>query len=144
MNKFLTNFQRVRPLFKSFKYNLNHFNMQPKQNLSTQIQDIISILESSSTNTNTNISSQSQSNEQELKSNDNSGGYDGKIKCPKGTRDYGPGDMIIREQMMKTIKNNFNKFGGEFMETPVFELRDVLMDKYGEDEKLIYDLVAQK
>lgn len=70
--------------------------------------------------------------------------YNGKIKCPKGTRDYNRGDMIIRESMMRKIKNNFNKFGGQFMETPVFELRDVLMDKYGEDEKLIYDLAKQE
>ena len=30
------------------------------------------------------------------------------------------------------------------METPGFELRDGLMGKYGEDEKLIYDLAAQE
>ena len=85
-----------------------------------------------------------KSNDDEEDANDNAGGYDGKPKCPRGTRDYGPGDMIIREQMMTSIKRNFNKFGGQFMETPVFELRDILMDKYGEDEKLIYDLAKQE
>ena len=67
-----------------------------------------------------------------------------KVKTARGTRDYSPGDMIIREKMMSSIKRNFNKFGGQFMETPVFELRDILMDKYGEDEKLIYDLAKQE
>ena len=65
------------------------------------------------------------------------------LKTAKGTRDYNAGEMAIREQMMGSIKNNFDKFGGQSMETPVFELRDILMDKYGEDEKLIYELEDQ-
>jgi len=52
--------------------------------------------------------------------------------------------MVIRERMMTSIKRNFNKFGGQLMESPVFELRSILMDKYGEDEQLIYDLAEQE
>lgn len=51
--------------------------------------------------------------------------------------------MAIRENMMNIIKDNFDKYGGQSMETPVFELREILMDKYGEDEKLIYELADQ-
>ena len=45
--------------------------------------------------------------------------------------------------MMSKIIKTFNKYGGEWLETPVFELKQILMDKYGEEcenEKLIYDL----
>ena len=51
--------------------------------------------------------------------------------------------MMIRDRMMEIIKKNFRKFGGQSMETPVFEIREVLMEKYGEDEKLIYELADQ-
>jgi histidyl-tRNA synthetase len=33
--------------------------------------------------------------------------------------------------------------GGVALDTPVFELRETLMGKYGEDSKLIYDLADQ-
>jgi histidyl-tRNA synthetase len=33
--------------------------------------------------------------------------------------------------------------GGVALDTPVFELRETLMSKYGEDSKLIYDLADQ-
>ena len=37
----------------------------------------------------------------------------------------------------------FEGNGGETIDTPVFELKDVLTEKYGEDSKLIYDLEDQ-
>ncbi len=42
--------------------------------------------------------------------------------------------------MSRTIKEDFKKWGGVFLETPVFETTSLLLDKYGEDEKLIFDL----
>ena len=66
-----------------------------------------------------------------------------KIKTPKGTRDYGPDDMVIREYVFNTIKNVFKRHGGVEIDTPVFELKDILIGKYGEDSKLIYDLADQ-
>jgi histidyl-tRNA synthetase len=33
--------------------------------------------------------------------------------------------------------------GATVLDTPVFELRETLMGKYGEDSKLIYDLADQ-
>ena len=33
--------------------------------------------------------------------------------------------------------------GGDEIDTPVFELKDILTDKYCEDAKLIYDLQDQ-
>lgn len=65
------------------------------------------------------------------------------LKTPKGTKDFGPYEMAIREKVFNTITGVFKRHGAVTIETPVFELRDVLMGKYGEDSKLIYDLQDQ-
>ncbi|GMS96196.1 hypothetical protein PENTCL1PPCAC_18371 [Pristionchus entomophagus] len=66
------------------------------------------------------------------------------LKCPKGTRDYGPTAMAIREQVIEIMTDTFKRHGAETIETPVFELRDVLLGKYGEEGgKLVYDLQDQ-
>ncbi len=66
----------------------------------------------------------------------------GKInaKPPKGTRDIGPVAMSVRESAFTVIKSVFLRHGAVAIDTPVFELREVLQNKYGEDSKLIYDL----
>lgn len=51
--------------------------------------------------------------------------------------------MAIREKVMESIKKVFKKHGAVTIDTPVFELKDILMGKYGEDSKLIYDLQDQ-
>ena len=66
-----------------------------------------------------------------------------KPKTAKGTRDYGPEQMRIREQVFNTIRRVFKRHGGVEIDTPVFELKEVLTGKYGEDTKLIYDLADQ-
>lgn len=75
------------------------------------------------------------------------GGDDGKhqfvLKTPKGTRDYNPKQMAIREKVFNTIINCFKRHGAETIDTPVFELKETLTGKYGEDSKLIYDLKDQ-
>jgi len=73
-------------------------------------------------------------------------GQDGKkflLKCAKGTRDYDPRQMAIREKALKTIVETFKRHGAETIDTPVFELKETLTGKYGEDSKLIYDLQDQ-
>ncbi|XP_019646837.1 PREDICTED: histidine--tRNA ligase, cytoplasmic-like [Branchiostoma belcheri] len=65
------------------------------------------------------------------------------LKTPKGTRDYNPRQMAIREGVFKTIINCFKRHGAETIDTPVFELKETLTGKYGEDAKLIYDLADQ-
>lgn len=64
-------------------------------------------------------------------------------KIAKGTRDYTPDQMRIREQVFTSIKRVFKRHGGVEIDTPVFELKEVLTGKYGEDSKLIYDLADQ-
>ena len=61
-------------------------------------------------------------------------------KCAKGTRDMLPKQMAIREHAFNVIKGVFNKHGASEIDTPVFELKETLTGKYGEDSKLIYDL----
>ncbi|KAJ8337530.1 hypothetical protein SKAU_G00364960 [Synaphobranchus kaupii] len=75
------------------------------------------------------------------------GGDDGKqtfvLKTAKGTRDYNPKQMAIRERVFNTIVSCFKRHGAETIDTPVFELKETLTGKYGEDSKLIYDLKDQ-
>uniref|UniRef100_A0A665V5Q7 histidine--tRNA ligase n=1 Tax=Echeneis naucrates TaxID=173247 RepID=A0A665V5Q7_ECHNA len=75
------------------------------------------------------------------------GGDDGKhqfvLKTAKGTRDYNPRQMAIREKVFNTIIGCFKRHGAETIDTPVFELKETLTGKYGEDSKLIYDLKDQ-
>ena len=61
----------------------------------------------------------------------------------QGTRDYDPFQMSIREKVFNTITNCFKRHGAVTLSTPVFELKETLTGKYGEDSKLIYDLADQ-
>ncbi|KAJ8050404.1 Histidine--tRNA ligase, cytoplasmic [Holothuria leucospilota] len=65
------------------------------------------------------------------------------LKTPKGTRDFTPKQTAIREGVFKVIIDCFKRHGAETIDTPVFELKETLMGKYGEDSKLIYDLQDQ-
>jgi histidyl-tRNA synthetase len=64
----------------------------------------------------------------------------GIIQLPKGTQDYYGQSYEKLEYLKSIITNLYKKYHGEFIETPVFELTHILMDKYGDDEKLIYNL----
>ena len=44
---------------------------------------------------------------------------------------------------MQVIENVFERHGGKALETPVFERKDTLSNKYGEDSKLMFDLADQ-
>ncbi len=61
-------------------------------------------------------------------------------RVPRGMRDILPQRMLQRQYVIGEIEKVFQRFGFEPLQTPVLELRDTLMGKYGEDaEKLIYD-----
>jgi histidyl-tRNA synthetase len=66
-----------------------------------------------------------------------------KPKIAKGARDFTPEQMKIREQAFAAIRRIFKRHGGVEIDTPVFELKEILTGKYGEDSKLIYDLADQ-
>lgn len=65
------------------------------------------------------------------------------LKVPKGTRDFNPQQMALRQSVLEKIVKVFKRHGAETIDTPVFELKEVLTGKYGEDSKLIYDLKDQ-
>eukprot|EP01138_Halocafeteria_seosinensis_P001404 gb/GECG01001440.1/.p1 GENE.gb/GECG01001440.1/~~gb/GECG01001440.1/.p1 ORF type:complete len:968 (+),score=135.35 gb/GECG01001440.1/:1-2904(+) len=73
-----------------------------------------------------------------------SGGARRRPKIPKGTRDFSPEQMEVREKAFSIIKNVFQRHGAVQIDTPVFECRETLLGKYGEEGgKLIYDLADQ-
>ena len=72
-----------------------------------------------------------------------SGGLQRKPKVPKGTRDYLPEQMSIRDEAFGIIRRVFKRHGAVEIDTPVFELKETLTGKYGEDSKLIYHLADQ-
>lgn len=65
------------------------------------------------------------------------------LKTPKGTRDWDPLSMALRKHVFATIERVFTTHGAVTIDTPVFELKEILSGKYGEDSKLIYDLQDQ-
>lgn len=65
------------------------------------------------------------------------------LKTPKGTKDWSDKDMVIREAVFGSLTSLFKRHGAVTIDTPVFELREILTGKYGEDSKLIYNLEDQ-
>lgn len=65
------------------------------------------------------------------------------LKNPKGTRDWSGSDIVLLEDIIGVISKVFDNKGGKKLDTPVFELEELLMGEYGEDEKLIYKLQDQ-
>lgn len=65
------------------------------------------------------------------------------LKTPKGTKDWADKDMIVRSAVFDHLTSIFKSHGGVTIDTPVFELREILSGKYGEDSKLIYNLEDQ-
>lgn len=62
----------------------------------------------------------------------------------KGVRDTDPTQMRIKKQAFEIITRIFNEHGAVEIDTPVFELKETLLGKYGEEGgKLIYDLNDQ-
>ncbi|EWC45227.1 hypothetical protein DRE_05954 [Drechslerella stenobrocha 248] len=65
------------------------------------------------------------------------------LKTVKGSRDWAGVDIAVRDKIFEKITTTFKKHGAVSLDTPVFELKEVLAGKYGEDSKLIYDLADQ-
>lgn len=65
-----------------------------------------------------------------------------KPSIPKGTRDFSPAEIAKRNYIMATIKNQFENFGFQPIETPTFENSETLMGKYGEEgDRLIFKIL---
>ncbi|MCF8379336.1 MAG: histidine--tRNA ligase [Bacteroidales bacterium] len=62
-----------------------------------------------------------------------------KPAIPKGTRDFGPDDMVKRNYIFETIKKVFRNYGFLSIETPAMENLDTLLGKYGDEgDKLLF------
>lgn len=58
-----------------------------------------------------------------------------KFQAPKGTKDFLPEEMVKRQFVIDTIRNVFERYGFDPLETPVFEEFELLAAKSGEDVK---------
>lgn len=65
------------------------------------------------------------------------------FKTPKGTKDHNGEEMQLRNIFFDFIKKQFFLNGAVEIDTPIFELKETLTNKYGEDSQLIYDLKDQ-
>ena len=65
-----------------------------------------------------------------------------KPSIPKGTRDFGPAEMIRRNYIFDTIKSVFQLYGYLPLETPAMENLSTLLGKYGEEgDKLLFKIL---
>ena len=65
-----------------------------------------------------------------------------KPSIPKGTRDFNPEQVAKRTYIFNTIRNAFETFGFQPIETPSFENSETLMGKYGEEgDRLIFKIL---
>jgi histidyl-tRNA synthetase len=65
-----------------------------------------------------------------------------KPSLPQGTRDFGPDVVRKRNYIFNTIKNVFELYGFQPLETPAMENLDTLMGKYGEEgDRLIFKIL---
>lgn len=65
-----------------------------------------------------------------------------KPSIPKGTRDFNAAEVAKRSYIMETIKEQFQIFGFQPIETPSFENSDTLMGKYGDEgDRLIFKIL---
>ena len=61
---------------------------------------------------------------------------------PQGTRDFGPDTVRKRNYIFDTIRNVFELYGFQPLETPAMENLETLMGKYGEEgDKLIFKIL---
>jgi len=65
-----------------------------------------------------------------------------KPSIPKGTRDFLPLETIRRNYIFDSIKNIFNRYGYQPIETPAIEKLSTLMGKYGEEgDRLLFKIL---
>jgi len=65
-------------------------------------------------------------------------------KPPAGTRDFLPDDVRRREYVMGVVREVYERYGFEPLETPAFENIETLLGKYGEEgNKLIFKILKR-
>ena len=62
----------------------------------------------------------------------------------RGTRDFLPGDIRRREYVVRIVRDVYERYGFEPLETPAFENIETLLGKYGEEgNKLIFKILRR-
>ena len=65
-------------------------------------------------------------------------------KPPSGTRDFLPDDIRRREYVMRVVRDVYESYGFEPLETPAFENIETLLGKYGEEgNQLIFKILRR-
>jgi histidyl-tRNA synthetase len=65
-------------------------------------------------------------------------------KPPSGTRDFLPEDIRRREHVIRVVRDVYESYGFEPLETPAFENIETLLGKYGEEgNKLIFKILKR-
>lgn len=65
-----------------------------------------------------------------------------KPAIPKGTRDFNADELAKRNYIFNTVKEQFQLFGFQPIETPSFEKSSTLMGKYGDEgDRLIFKIL---
>src|SRR5215203_1389462 len=65
-----------------------------------------------------------------------------KPSLPQGTRDFGPDVVRKRNHIFNTIKNVFELYGFQPLETPAIENLETLLGKYGDEgDKLLFKIL---
>lgn len=65
-----------------------------------------------------------------------------KPTLPKGTRDFGPSVMAKRQFILENIRQVFQKYGFQQLETPAMENLSTLTGKYGEEgDQLLFKIL---
>jgi histidyl-tRNA synthetase len=65
-------------------------------------------------------------------------------KPPSGTRDFLPDDVRRREHVMRVVRDVYESYGFEPLETPAFENIETLLGKYGDEgNKLIFKILRR-
>jgi histidyl-tRNA synthetase len=68
-----------------------------------------------------------------------------KPSIPRGTRDFGPAQMLKRQYILDTVRKNLQLFGFQPIETPAMENISTLTGKYGEEgDQLIYKILNSR
>ena len=67
-----------------------------------------------------------------------------KPSIPKGTRDFGPTEVQKRQYIINILRNAFENFGYQPIETPSFENLETLTGKYGDEgDQLIFRILRR-
>jgi len=65
-------------------------------------------------------------------------------KPARGTRDFLPHDIRRREYVLGIVRDVYERYGFEPLETPAFENIETLMGKYGEEgNQLIFKILKR-